>query len=183
MPTSHMSHAHTKAVEHISPPRLCFYVLLGLCTYLTLVFSLRFRRCRKLHRAYPYHTRETMTKMTDHDAWAIQKQIMQGEFPFMMLKALQFALFRVSNIAPFPLGKKKKKRRYLQSLTIMADVRYSYDISPPPQNVAVLRLHHLIQAICRHGHFDWRIYRIRTTIRPGPDGHCSNQVSAQGLPG
>lgn len=109
MPTSHMSHAHTKAVEHISPPRLCFYVLLGLCTYLTLVFSLRFRRCRKLHRAYPYHTRETMTKMTDHDAWAIQKQIMQGEFPFMMLKALQFALFRVSNIAPFPLGKKKKK--------------------------------------------------------------------------
>lgn len=39
--------------------------------------------------------------MTDHDAWAIQKQILQGEFPFMVLKSLQFALFRIGNTGPF----------------------------------------------------------------------------------
>ncbi|OQD83001.1 hypothetical protein PENANT_c018G02757 [Penicillium antarcticum] len=36
--------------------------------------------------------------MTDHDAWAIQKTIMQTEFPFMVLKSLQFALFRTYGI-------------------------------------------------------------------------------------
>ncbi|KAJ5580319.1 uncharacterized protein N7459_006304 [Penicillium hispanicum] len=36
-----------------------------------------------------------MSKMTDHDAWAIQKTILQMEFPFIVLKSLQFALFRV----------------------------------------------------------------------------------------
>lgn len=102
------NHIFVKASERISPQQRFVYALLGLCTYLALVSSLRFRRCRKLHRAYPYRTREEMSKMTDHDAWAIQKQIMQGEFPFMMLKALQFALFRVSNTGP---SKKKKNER------------------------------------------------------------------------
>ena len=37
-----------------------------------------------------------MAKMTDQDAWAIQKTILQMEFPFIVLKSLQFALFRVS---------------------------------------------------------------------------------------
>lgn len=36
-----------------------------------------------------------MSQMTDHDAWAIQKTILQMEFPFMVVKSLQFALFRV----------------------------------------------------------------------------------------
>lgn len=36
-----------------------------------------------------------MSKMTDHDAFAIQKTILQTEFPFIVLKSLQFALFRV----------------------------------------------------------------------------------------
>lgn len=98
MPTSIMSYALGKAGERISPQQLFLYTLLGLCAYLALVSSLRFRKCRKLHREYPYRKREEMSKMTDHDAWAIQKQIMQGEFPFMMLKALQFALFRTYGI-------------------------------------------------------------------------------------
>lgn len=103
MPAGIMSYALGKAGERISPQQRFLYALLGLCTYLALVSSLRFRRCRKLYRAYPYRTRKEMSKMTDHDAWAIQKQIMQGEFPFMMLKALQFALFRVSDIEALPL--------------------------------------------------------------------------------
>lgn len=36
-----------------------------------------------------------MRSMTDQDAWTIQKIIMQTEFPFIVLKSLQFALFRV----------------------------------------------------------------------------------------
>ncbi|EYE91279.1 uncharacterized protein EURHEDRAFT_487208 [Aspergillus ruber CBS 135680] len=98
MPTNIMSYALSKAGESISAQQRFLYALLGLCIYLALVSLLRFRRCRKLHRAYPYRTREEMSKMTDQDAWAIQKQIMQGEFPFMMLKALQFALFRTYGI-------------------------------------------------------------------------------------
>ncbi|KAJ6098517.1 hypothetical protein N7467_000052 [Penicillium canescens] len=39
-----------------------------------------------------------MGQMTDQDAWAIQKTIMQTEFPFIILKSLQFALFRTYGI-------------------------------------------------------------------------------------
>jgi hypothetical protein len=41
-----------------------------------------------------------MRSMTDQDAWAIQKTIMQTEFPFIVLKSLQFALFRVCEPHP-----------------------------------------------------------------------------------
>lgn len=71
------------------------YLAIGLASYLALARWLRFQRCRNLHRKYPYTTRESMSQMTDHDAWAIQKLILQMEFPFIVLKALQFALFRV----------------------------------------------------------------------------------------
>lgn len=69
--------------------------LLGFGAYVALVWRLRFRRCRNLHKKYPYTMRESMSKMTDLDAWAIQKLILQMEFPFIVLKSLQFALFRV----------------------------------------------------------------------------------------
>ncbi|KAI2711329.1 hypothetical protein CBS147354_8342 [Penicillium roqueforti] len=36
--------------------------------------------------------------MSDQDAWVIQKTIMQTEFPFIVLKSLQFALFRTYGI-------------------------------------------------------------------------------------
>ena len=65
-------------------------------TYLAACASLRFQRLRSIHKAYPqYATREGMAQMTAHDAWAIQKRILQLEFPSVSLKALQFALFRV----------------------------------------------------------------------------------------
>ncbi|OGM48026.1 hypothetical protein ABOM_002678 [Aspergillus bombycis] len=68
-------------------------------TYLVLVACLRFQRLRRLHRQYrQYSTRQGMAYMTDHDAWAIQKQVLQLEFPTISLKALQFALFRTYGI-------------------------------------------------------------------------------------
>ncbi|KAJ5890390.1 uncharacterized protein N7473_006618 [Penicillium subrubescens] len=39
-----------------------------------------------------------MAKMTDQDAFTIQKTILQMEFPFIVLKSLQFALFRTYGI-------------------------------------------------------------------------------------
>jgi hypothetical protein len=71
------------------------YSLLGLAAYTMLASSLRFQRRRGLHNRYPYKTRALMGRMTDHDAFAIQKTIMQMEYPFIVLKSLQFALFRV----------------------------------------------------------------------------------------
>jgi hypothetical protein len=95
LPRSVVDNALVKAVERSSPRQRILSALLGLGSYLALVSSLRFQRRNKLHKAYRYTTREAMNRMTDHDAWAIQKQILQMEFPFIVLKSLQFALFRV----------------------------------------------------------------------------------------
>ncbi|KAH8699237.1 hypothetical protein BGW36DRAFT_340713 [Talaromyces proteolyticus] len=65
--------------------------------YLLIVASLRYSRVRYLQKKYPY-TRDTFWRMTDHDAWEIQKAILQLEFPFTSLKSLQFALFRTYGI-------------------------------------------------------------------------------------
>ncbi|KAE8395992.1 67 kDa myosin-cross-reactive antigen family protein [Aspergillus alliaceus] len=70
-----------------------------IAAYLVLVTYLRFQRLRRMHRKYSqYSTRQGMAHMTDNDAWAIQKQILQLEFPSISLKALQFALFRTYGI-------------------------------------------------------------------------------------
>ncbi|KAJ6143810.1 hypothetical protein N7471_003263 [Penicillium samsonianum] len=60
--------------------------------------TLRFQRLRKLHKQYAYPTRESMSKMTDEEAFQIQKQVAQLEFPFIFIKSLQFALFRTYGI-------------------------------------------------------------------------------------
>lgn len=82
-------------LSQFSPQERMVYSCLGLAAYLGLVSSLRFQRQRAIHKIFPYKTRESMSKMTDHDAFAIQKTILQTEFPFIVLKSLQFALFRV----------------------------------------------------------------------------------------
>ena len=65
-------------------------------TYLAIVACLRFQRLRYIKRQYhKYSRRSDMSSMTIHDAWAIQKHMLQLEFPTAALKALQFALFRV----------------------------------------------------------------------------------------
>lgn len=67
-------------------------VLLG---YPLLVSLLRFQRLRSMQKKYKYPTRESMAKMTDDEAWEIQRTLLWLEFPFVITKALQFALFRV----------------------------------------------------------------------------------------
>ncbi|GFF25827.1 hypothetical protein IFM46972_01559 [Aspergillus udagawae] len=75
------------------------YTAACLVVYLALTLSLRFQRLRSIKARYrKYSTRESLASMTGHDAWAIQKQILQLEFPFTALKALQFALFRTYGI-------------------------------------------------------------------------------------
>ncbi|EAU31828.1 conserved hypothetical protein [Aspergillus terreus NIH2624] len=82
-----------------SPARRAAVAATLVATYLAACASLRFRRLRSIHKAYPqYATREGMARMTAHDAWAIQKRILQLEFPSVSLKALQFALFRTYGI-------------------------------------------------------------------------------------
>lgn len=75
------------------------YILLCTAVYIGLVASLRYRRLQYLQKKYSHLRRGTFYKMTDREAWEIQKLIFQLEFPFMALKSLHFALFRVSKLS------------------------------------------------------------------------------------
>lgn len=77
------------------PTQLLPYAAGLLLAWPVLTISLRYRRLHKLYEKYGYHTRESMAQMTDEEAFEIQKQTAQLEFPFMFIKSLQFALFRV----------------------------------------------------------------------------------------
>ncbi|KAI9928448.1 hypothetical protein MW887_002493 [Aspergillus wentii] len=75
------------------------YSAFAIISYLILVSSLRFQRVNALRKTYSkYQTRQSLSSMTDSDAWTIQKNILQLEFPFISLKSLQFALFRTYGI-------------------------------------------------------------------------------------
>ncbi|KAJ5658906.1 hypothetical protein N7507_005357 [Penicillium longicatenatum] len=91
-------HTLVEALRELTPQRTIICSLAAITTYLILASSIRFHRRRTLHKEYPYQTRESMSKMTNQDAWAIQKTILQMEFPFIVLKSLQFALFRTYGI-------------------------------------------------------------------------------------
>lgn len=75
------------------------YIIPLLLAYPLLTSFLRFRRYHNLHKQYDFPTRDSFSRMTDDEAWEIQKVLAQLEFPFIYIKALQFALFRVP---PFP---------------------------------------------------------------------------------
>ena len=79
----------------LSSRQVRIFLVTILAAYPVLVSLLRFRRVRWLHQRYHYPTRESLSRMTDNDAWEIQKVLLQLEFPFIYIKALQFALFRV----------------------------------------------------------------------------------------
>ncbi|KAJ5950355.1 uncharacterized protein N7479_008768 [Penicillium vulpinum] len=74
------------------------YVIGLLLAWPVVTTTLRYQRLRKLQKQYDYSTRESMSKMTDEEAFQIQKQVAQLEFPFMFIKSLQFALFRTYGI-------------------------------------------------------------------------------------
>ena len=88
------------ALAQATPQQKLLSSLVGFTAYLILASSLRFQRRRAIHKKYPYTSRESMKFMTNHDAWEIQKTILQMEFPFIVLKSLQFALFRVCPDVP-----------------------------------------------------------------------------------
>ena len=90
-----------RAMFDASPQWMPYALTLGV-GYPLLTTSLRYRRRRKLHQQFHYPTRESMAQMTDKDAFEIQKAVAQLEFPFMFIKSLQFALFRVDLPPLFP---------------------------------------------------------------------------------
>jgi hypothetical protein len=77
--------------------------ILGPAGYLLLVALLRFRRLKQTQKEFNYPTRESYAKMTDTDAWKMKTRLVELEFPFTYLKAIQFALFRASTPLPFQL--------------------------------------------------------------------------------
>ncbi|KAJ5717014.1 hypothetical protein N7488_002660 [Penicillium malachiteum] len=83
------------ALLDAAPKQWLPYAIGILIGYPLLVRSLRYRRIQNLEKKYNYPTRESMAKMTDEEAFTIQKQLGTFEFPFMFLKSLQFALFRL----------------------------------------------------------------------------------------
>lgn len=73
------------------------WAFIGPAGYLLLVAVLRKSRLRQMQKESKYRTRKDMAKMTDYEAHKIIRKIVQLEFPFTFLIALQFALFRVSH--------------------------------------------------------------------------------------
>ena len=76
-------------------PQWLPYALALLLGYPLLIRTLRYQRVNNLPKKYDYPTRESMANMTDEEAFQIQKAVAQLEFPFIFIKSLQFALFRV----------------------------------------------------------------------------------------
>ncbi|KAM5479319.1 hypothetical protein McanCB56680_005641 [Microsporum canis] len=74
-------------------------VLLPLAGYMLLCRLLRHLRETLMYYRYPYKTRESYAKMTAHDAWAIQRDVLTLEFPFIGGKGLQYALFKTYGIS------------------------------------------------------------------------------------
>lgn len=116
------------------------YALGFLAGYPIVIGALRYRRMRQLQRDYPYKTREDMAKMTDEEAFHIQKTVAQLEFPFMFIKSLQFALFRVGHTIN-PLNHLTTQTPELTLLQRPTVFRVFLIFSPKPANFPTQRLH------------------------------------------
>ncbi|KAL4886562.1 hypothetical protein BJY04DRAFT_75273 [Aspergillus karnatakaensis] len=95
---SALANSIANILKDASPQQLLKYLAPFVAAYPILVSLLRFRRMKKIHKKYNYPTRESFARMTDEDAFEIQKNLVQYEFPFIFTKALQFALFRTYGI-------------------------------------------------------------------------------------
>ncbi|KAL4809555.1 hypothetical protein BDV18DRAFT_132330 [Aspergillus unguis] len=85
-------------LKDASPQQILQYVAPFVAAYPVVCSLLRFRNMKQVHKKYNYPTRESFAKMTDEEAFEIQKNLIQYEFPFFFTKALQFALFRTYGI-------------------------------------------------------------------------------------
>ncbi|KAF2735235.1 hypothetical protein EJ04DRAFT_492074 [Polyplosphaeria fusca] len=70
----------------------------AISAYVLLCRSLRYRRRDQKHAQYPYKTRADMAKMTSQHAFEIVKYIYSLEYPFLVTKSLEFALFKTYGI-------------------------------------------------------------------------------------
>ena len=96
---SHLAHLEGVATGHISIyQEWKLWLLPVLLAYGLLASLLRFRRVESMKKRFGYTTRACFTRMTDHDAYLIQQNISELEFPFTFEKAFQFALFRTYGI-------------------------------------------------------------------------------------
>lgn len=88
---SALAAASVDGVGLASPaPWLALFVL-----YLLLCCALRFRREAAMRRAFNYPDRASMASMTNDDAQAIMKYIVDLEFPYLYNLSMQFGLFKV----------------------------------------------------------------------------------------
>jgi hypothetical protein len=72
------------------------YVLVtSIVLYPIIQQYLRYARERAMLKKFNYPTRTSMAKMTNQDAFLIQKYIASLEFPKLFESSIQFALFRV----------------------------------------------------------------------------------------
>lgn len=173
----------TQIIKDATLRQILSYVLVGLIAYPTIVSLLRFRRLKKLHEKYHYPTRESMAQMTDNDAWEIQKAVSELEFPFMYIKALQFALFRVRCIHSLRLVFPFLTSHICSGiLTLTTDLRNPHHIQPSSWNRPILEPAQVSKEIRRHIRLDRRVRRIRTHLRPIPERHCAGQLPAQRIP-
>lgn len=93
----------------------------ALLAYTLLCRALRYQRMRRMRSKYSYRTWDDMAQMTNEEAYEIQKELMQREFPFTMNKALQFALFRTYGIPTIS--------KLLVQTKQLSDVRYAPRVS------------------------------------------------------
>ncbi|KAG8533378.1 uncharacterized protein KY384_002161 [Bacidia gigantensis] len=75
-----------------------YALVLLLFAYLLVVALVRYQRLRETVKRLSYGSRESLTSMTLEDAFYIQLDLAELEFPFTFHKALQFALFRTYGI-------------------------------------------------------------------------------------
>lgn len=119
----------SSAIIFTSPQQWLPYALALILGYPLLIRILRYQRRDSLHEKYNYPTRESMAKMTDEEAYQIQKQVAQLEFPFMFIKSLQFALFRVRPV--LPLSYRPRSFDRILSLTYRyIDIRHPLNLNP-----------------------------------------------------
>ena len=69
-------------------------VATGITVYVVLCRSLRYLRRDQKYAQYPYKSRADMAKMTSQHAFEIMHYVYSLEFPFLVKKSLEFALFK-----------------------------------------------------------------------------------------
>lgn len=72
-------------------------IIAGLAIYVGLCSSLRHRRLKSTLSRYGFHTRESLSRMTNQEAHEISQSLIYYEFPLMYDLSVRLALFEVSS--------------------------------------------------------------------------------------